>query len=73
MLKIGQAERLLKLSDNSDYIVTQCYENGFKAQRTNEWIKTELYCEVFTDPDRLDQANLYDYISIATMVIERYK
>ena len=73
MLKIGQAEWILKLSDNTDYIVTRCYENGFMAQRTNEWIKSELYCEVFTDPEKIDRNNLYDHISIATMVIERYK
>ena len=68
------AKKILALSTNTDYRVTKVYENGFKAVRTNEWIKTELYCEVFTDDVAiLDDYNLYDHISIATMVIERYK
>lgn len=68
------AKKILTLSTNTDYRVTKIYENGFKAVRTNEWIKTELYCEVFTDDVAIiDEYNLYDYISIATMVIERYK
>lgn len=68
------AKRLLMVTRYADYRVSKIYVNGFKAVRTNEWIKTELYCEVFTDDVAIiDEDNFWNYISIATMVIERYK
>lgn len=68
------AMRLLDLSGHEDYKITKIYENGFKAIRTNEWIKSELYCEVLTDNVKsINENNYYDLISIAVMVIERYQ
>lgn len=72
-----QALKILGLAELTDYKITKIYENGFKAIRTNEWIKTELYCEVFCDPANIDRYinadTLYEYVTIAKMVIERYK
>lgn len=68
-----KAMRILSLTDYTDYKVVKVYENGFKAVRTNEWFKGELYCELFCDADKIDADNVYRFTSIATMVIERYK
>ena len=72
-MPIENAQYILSLTDYSDYTIDTVYENGFKAVRTNEWIKTELYCEVFSEINRINRDNVYSHISIATMVIERYK
>lgn len=68
------AKRILDMAYYGDYKVTKVYENGFKAIRTNEWCKTELYCEILTsDVNTIDEGNFYNLTSIAVMVVERYK
>lgn len=68
------AKRILDMAEYGDYKVTKIYENGFKAIRTNEWCKTELYCEILTsDVNMINESNLYSFLSIAVMVVERYK
>lgn len=68
------AKRILDITEYRDYKVTKIYENGFKAIRTNEWCKTELYCEILADDvNEIDEDNFYYKASIAVMVVERYK
>lgn len=68
------AKRILDITEYGDYKVTKIYENGFKAIRTNEWCKTELYCEILADDvNKIDEDNFYYKASIAVMVVERYK
>lgn len=68
------AKRILDITGYRNYKVTKVYENGFKAIRTNEWCKTELYCEILTDDvNKIDEDNYPSFLSIAIMVIERYK
>lgn len=72
-----QALRILGYAEIPGYKITKIYLNGFKAIRSNEWCKTELYCEIFCDPDKIEQYinadTVFQYASIATMQIERYK
>ena len=68
-----QAEFILQYTDYNDYKVTKIYENGFKAIRTNEWVKTELYCEVYVNFADINVNHLYSQVAIVTMVLERYK
>ena len=68
------AKRILDITEYRDYKVTKIYENGFKAVRTNERCKTELYCEILADDvNKIDKDNFYYNVSIAVMVVERYK
>ena len=68
-----QAELILHYTEYDDYKVTKIYENGFKATRTNEWIKSELYCNVFVDFADINVNHIYSQVTIVTMVLERYK
>ena len=73
MLTKEQATNLLRMADYADYKVTKIYENGFKAIRTNEWIKSELYCELLHNYNCINQENIIYNTVIITMVVERYK
>lgn len=43
------ANYILKVTDYSDYEVTDVYEDSFRAIRKNEWILSELNVEFMPD------------------------
>lgn len=73
-LTIEQCERILDCLDYyCDYEVTDIYEDSFRAIRRNEWILSELNVEVNSDPSFITNDNVFEFTSICTHVLRRFK
>lgn len=72
-ITIEQANRILNLIEHGDYNVSMIFENGFRATRTNEWFKGEITVEVLEDVKTINENNVFEMVSYAVIVLERYK